>query len=72
MGKFNDDTNFIFADPSFLAGFASVIDLGGALIEYNFSRSPQEADTRAIASDWVIIGKDIKSAVTEFEQKKEK
>jgi hypothetical protein len=62
MGKYGEDTGFLFAHPGFLQGAAAVIDLGGTLVEYNISRTPQEADARAIASDWAITGKDILTA----------
>lgn len=68
MGKFNDDTCFLFADPSFLAGLAAVLDIGGGLIVYNESRSGQEADYRALASDWAVVGKDILVAIDNFEE----
>jgi hypothetical protein len=63
MGKYGEETGFLFAHPSFLHGTAIVIDLAGTLAEYNISRTPQEADARAIASDWAITGKDILSAL---------
>jgi len=63
MGKYTEDTGFLFANPSFFQGVASVMDMGGTLVEYNTSRTPQEADARAIASDWAITGKDITAAI---------
>lgn len=66
MGKYIKDTGFLFASPSFLQGFASAIDLGGTLAEYNESNTPEEADIKAIASDWAITGKDIQHALTSF------
>jgi hypothetical protein len=62
MGRYDEDTGFLFAHPGFLQGAAVVIDLGGTLVEYNVSGTPQEADARAIASDWAITGKDILTA----------
>lgn len=63
MGSYIDDTAFLFANPSFLQGLASAIDIGGTLVEYNISRTTQEADARAIAADWAITGKDILTAL---------
>ncbi|MCG6534491.1 MAG: hypothetical protein L7F78_07335 [Syntrophales bacterium LBB04] len=57
-----EDTGFLFASPSFLQGFGSAMDLGATLVEYNQSTTPQEADARAIASDWAVTGKDIRRA----------
>lgn len=71
MEKFNDDTNFLFADPDFFTGAATVMDLGGTLVVYNVSKDGKEADLRALASDWAVIGKDIKKSVEEFEKKTE-
>lgn len=62
MGKITEDTGFLFAAPSFLTGFATVMDIGGSLLMYNVSRSGAEADKRAIASDWAIVGSDILNA----------
>ncbi len=62
MDKFNDDTCFLFADPSFLTGLATVMDVGGGLLTYNISRSGAEADERAIASDWAVVGSDLINA----------
>jgi hypothetical protein len=72
MGKHTDDTCFLFADPSFLLGVASVLDIGGTLVVYNTSKDSGEADTRALASDWASVGRDIRTAIEKFEQEKEK
>lgn len=69
MGKYCEDTGFLFASPSWLQGVATSMDLAGTLLEYNVSRTPQEADLRAIASDWAITGKDIKKAAEELATK---
>ena len=62
MGKYDEDTGFLFAHPGLLQGFAVALDIGGTLVEYNLSSTPQKADARAIASDWAITGKDIWTA----------
>ena len=56
-------TSFLFNMPSFLLGFASVIDIGGTLHQYNVSISPNEADTMALSSDVIAIGKDMREAI---------
>lgn len=60
-------TDFLFANPSFLTGAGRVIDLGAALqhSSYNMSRTPAEADQRAIAQDWAAVGKDFYAAIRE-------
>ncbi|MCL2659596.1 MAG: hypothetical protein FWD64_03640 [Acidobacteriaceae bacterium] len=56
-------TDFLFAQPSFASGAARVLDLWGAFDEYNQSKTSREADTKAIASDWIVVGQDIRDAI---------
>ena len=58
-------TDFLFVMPSLIGGAARVLDLGGVFDSgsYNESRSPAEADARAIASDWRMVGDDMQSAL---------
>ena len=60
-------TDFLFARPSFLSGFARVLDLFGVFDSYNQSRTPEEADAKAMYSDWRIVGQDIMDAAQHFE-----
>lgn len=59
----SDYSTSLFARPSFWEGIARAIDLGGTLNEYNYSRSGQEADMRALRADWHAIGSDMRRAV---------
>ena len=52
-------TDYLFARPTFLSGVARVFDLGCQFDSYNVSPDPDEADARAIFSDWLAVGKDI-------------
>lgn len=72
MSKFNDITNFLFADSDFLSGFGSVMDIGGTLVEYNSPLSGRDADRRAIVSDWAAIGEDFRLSIDKVEQEKGK
>ncbi len=60
-------SDFLFGSPSFLTGLGRTMDLGGVLnrSSYNFSSTPEEADLRAIAHDWVAVGKDLRKAMLE-------
>ena len=60
------ESDFLFARPSFVGGMASVLDLGATLKVYNDSPSANIADTRAIMSDWIVTGNDIRSAIGMF------
>jgi hypothetical protein len=60
-------TDFLYAQPSFGSGAARVFDLFGQFDEYNISETPAEADGKAIASDWLIVGQDIVAAIEQNE-----
>ena len=60
------ETDFLFAQSSFLSGFGSVLNINGHFHEYNRSENPDEI---AIAADWRIIGQDIQDALNEAEIK---
>lgn len=60
-------TDFLFAQPSFVSGMASAVDIEGACF-YNESSSTLEADEKALKSDWGMVGNDIREALTQYEQ----
>jgi hypothetical protein len=64
-------SDYLFAHPSFLYGIARSLDLGGTFDAYNESLTPNEADGRAIASDWLAVGKDLQGALEATEVKAE-
>ena len=57
-------SDFLFAQPSFLSGAARIIDLWGQFDDYNPSDSPAEADAKALAADWLVVGQDIGEAAS--------
>ena len=58
----------LFATPSFLTGAARLVDLGGVFDKYNSSASEEEADSRALASDWSVVGDDLRKAMDQMER----
>ena len=56
-------TDFLFARPSLLEGVSRILDFGGSLQKYNISRSPEEADTKAIYNDFRAVGGDMAYAI---------
>jgi hypothetical protein len=60
-------SDFLFAQPSLASGVARVFDLWGQFDDYNRSETPLEADAKAIASDWLIVGQDISDAIEHHE-----
>lgn len=53
----------LYAEPSFFEGWARLFDPAGTLNQYNTSSSPEEADRKAIFSDWIAVGKDMRTAI---------
>jgi hypothetical protein len=62
-------TDSLFARPSFWSGFGRLLDLWGKYDDYNTSRSTEEADMRALYSDWRITGQDVGDAWVVYHQK---
>jgi len=58
-------TDFLYARPSFLSGLARTLDIHGHFDQYNVSRSEQEADSRALLCDWLMVQQDIDEAWAE-------
>ena len=59
-------SDYLFATPSFLGGMASILDLGSTMTLYNESLTPEEADSKAVFSDWTVVGHDIESSMVTF------
>lgn len=59
----------LFARPSFIEGFARAIDIGSTMNEYNKNQTPEEADSKAIQSDWKAVGDDIYFALESCQTK---
>jgi hypothetical protein len=53
-------TNILFHRPSFIDGIGSIFNLAGNYFEFNYSKSGEEADRKAIESDWGMVGYDIR------------
>jgi hypothetical protein len=56
--------DYIFVTPSFMRGAARTLDLGATLRQdsYLLSGTPEEADARALASDWRAVERDLEAA----------
>jgi hypothetical protein len=63
----NVQSDFLFAAPTFISGAARVLDLYGVFDKYNTSSSALEADSKAILSDWSMVGQDLFWAMHQFE-----
>ncbi len=56
-------SDFLIAQPSFGSGAARVFDLWGQFDDYNRSDTPADADAKAIAADWSLVGQDILDSI---------
>lgn len=56
-------TFYLFAEPSFMEGFARIIDIGNFLSIYHYSETAIESDYLAIKNDWLQVGEDLNQAV---------
>jgi hypothetical protein len=60
-------TDFLFAQPSFASGASRILDLWGVWDDYNISATNLEADEKAIAADWLVVGQDVADAMEQYE-----
>ena len=58
-------TDLLYVKQSFLRGLGSLGNLGGKVLS-NSSRTPEIADKKAIASDWQVVGADLKGATQKY------
>jgi len=56
-------TNVLFPRSSFLLGVGSVMNISGNYFGFNYSESTIDADSKAIESDWGMVGKDVELAI---------
>jgi hypothetical protein len=57
-------TDFLIPTSSFLTGFGSVLSIGGEYFSYNYSDDVGDADRIALASDWLIVGQDLRESLS--------
>ena len=61
-------TGRLFANPSLMEGMSRVLDILGTHDIYNVDDTPQEADYKALYSDWAAVGDHIILAAKDFSQ----
>jgi len=45
----------------------SAVAIGGNFYGFNYSKTPDEADARALRADWIMIGKDLSDVMKKAE-----
>ncbi|MEQ1733108.1 MAG: hypothetical protein ABL940_05510 [Bacteroidia bacterium] len=63
MNEIKKRTDFLFPKRNFWSGFSSVLNIYGNPNKFNSSKTGEEADCKAIKSDWEMIGEDFKYAI---------
>ena len=58
----------LFANPSCVVGLSMIFDLGATFTQYNQNKTENEADFKAIQSDWYSVGDDLNYALMLFKQ----
>ena len=56
-------SDFLYTTPNFLSGMASVLDIGGGLLQFNESRNENEADNLALRNDFNAVATDMRAAM---------
>jgi hypothetical protein len=56
-------TDFLFPANGFLVGMGNTLNIAGNYYQFNYSDNDEEADSKAIESDWGVIGQDIENAI---------
>lgn len=65
-------TDFLLPRNSFMVGLGSVLNIAGSYFDYNSSKTAEEADLKALFSDWINVGKDMNISKQRFEKKHKK
>jgi hypothetical protein len=58
-------TDFLLPKRNFWSGFSSVLSIFGESNQFNTSESGEEADYKALQSDWEMVGQDIRKSMYE-------
>ena len=56
-------TDFLLKERGFWTGFSSILSLFGNPNMFNTSKSGEEADKKALKSDWEMVGQDFKESM---------
>jgi hypothetical protein len=56
-------TDFLASTSTFLGGMAMAFNVAGNFHDYNRMKTPVEADAYALASDWIMVGQDIRYSI---------
>lgn len=58
-------SDYLFPEGGYILGMGSILNIKGDYFSYNSSPNKQLADYLALQSDWGVVAKDIKDAISE-------
>jgi len=56
-------SDFLFSTGDFVVGIGSVFNVFGNYFAFNYSKTPQDADRRALSTDGELVKRDFGTAV---------
>lgn len=59
----------LYLMPSFFDGFSRIIDFSGMFDQYNYVKTNDEAEGKAVLSDWIKVGHQLKLAMSDMSRK---
>jgi hypothetical protein len=62
----------LFSKPSFIKGLGRLWDFRGQLSHYNTSKTDELADIKALYSDWLAAGEDLRSGMHTYERERQR
>lgn len=62
-------TNILFPRTSTIVGMGSIFNIAGNYFDFNYSASGDEADMKAVESDWAMVGQDIEESINKTNNK---
>lgn len=66
MIEVDNRTDSLFPKRNFWSGLSSVIGISPDTNKFNASKSNEEADFKAIYSDWNMVGEDMRKSMREL------
>jgi hypothetical protein len=69
MSKKYYKSDLLFPRTNFITGMGSIFNIAGNYYGFNRSATSNEADKKAIESDWGVVGKDIEKAIQSQDKK---
>lgn len=57
---------YLTSSPSFIEGWARILDFGDKFTGYNYAPTEKVADAMATEDDWRAVGRELEDAMNEY------